>query len=426
MRIAAALLIAIACICGAAAQSSSSSTPPDAPARKPLRRQRRRARRPAVPAVSPAQRAAAREEIEAKVSGLPAGFENQAGLAKYFAAVHQAQTTGAPIHILQFGDSHTASDDWVNAMRLLAQARYGDGGPGFVTAGHPFRGYRRFDAAGASSIGWKTQGTMALRGDEYQGLGGLSLSTQLPNQTISLTATGELLSILYLQQARGGELSVTVDGEPSGTISTDGDTGPGHFELQLPTGQHEIVLKTLHYAPVRLFGWTLDNRQGITFETMGINGAQAHVILSWNEQVWDDELTRRAPALVIVAYGTNEANSHLFAADQYRADLTAVIERIKHAAPDASILLIGPPDCGRLKPLLHLDEVVTLQREIALQEGAAFWDWREHMGGPGMVKRWVTAGLAQTDYIHLTAEGYKMLGEYLFGQLESAAGNATE
>jgi lysophospholipase L1-like esterase len=121
---------------------------------------------------------------------------------------------------------------------------------------------------------------------------------------------------------------------------------------------------------VRLFGWTLDNHQGITFETMGINGAQAHVVLGWNEQIWADELTRRAPALVIVAYGTNEANSSLFTADQYRSDLTSVIERIKHAAPEASILMIGPPDCGRLKPLLHLDEVVAIQREIAIQEGA--------------------------------------------------------
>ncbi|HYA16550.1 MAG TPA: GDSL-type esterase/lipase family protein [Bryobacteraceae bacterium] len=425
MRFAAALLAALACICGALAQSSQTSTPP-APAKKTAKKTTKRARRPAVAPVSPAQRAAARKEIEEKVSALPAGFENEAALAKYFAALHQAQATGAPIHILQFGDSHTASDDWVSAMRALAQARYGDGGPGFVTAGHPYRGYRRFDASGTNSPGWKTQGTMALRGDEFQGLGGLSLSTQLPNQTISLAASGELLSIFYLQQPGGGEVRVTVDGEASGTISTDGETGPGHFELELPPGQHQLVLKTLHYAPVRLFGWTLDNRQGITFETLGINGAQAHVLLGWNEQVWADELTRRAPALVIVAYGTNEANSHLFTQDQYRSDLTSVIERIKHAAPEASILMIGPPDCGRLKPLLHLDEVVDIQREIAIGEGAAFWDWRQHMGGAGMVKRWVTAGLAQTDYIHLTAEGYRMLGQYLFAQLENAAGNATE
>ena len=40
-----------------------------------------------------------------------------------------------PVHILQFGDSHTASDDWVNSMRFLLQTRFGNGGPGFVQAG---------------------------------------------------------------------------------------------------------------------------------------------------------------------------------------------------------------------------------------------------------------------------------------------------
>ena len=418
----AALFAAIACVIGAAAQSPA----PTPSAKKTTKKTAKKARRPAVAPVSPAQRAAARKEIEEKVGALPPGFENPAALAKYFAALHQLQTAGPPVHIVQFGDSHTASDDWVNAMRAAAQAHYGDGGPGFIQAGHPYRGYRRFDAAGTNSPGWKTQGTMSLRGDAYQGFSGISLSTQSPGQTISLTASGELLDVFYLRQPGGGQVQLTADGEPAGTFSTDGDTGPGHYELTLPPGSHQLVLRTLNFAPVRLFGWTFDNRQGVTFETLGINGSQAHVILSWDEQLWADELTRRAPALVIVAYGTNEANSHLWTADQYRADLTALIDRIKRAAPSASILMIGPPDCGRLKPLLHLSEVIDTQREVAAQVGAAFWDWRQHMGGPGIVKRWVTAGLAQTDYIHLTSEGYRMLGQYIFDQLETAAGNATE
>ena len=65
------------------------------------------------------------------------------------------------------------------------------------------------------------------------------------------------------------------------------------------------------------------------------------------------------------------------------------------AAPDASILLIGPPDCGNPRPLIHLTEVIDIQRELATRLNLAFWDWRLHMGGPGIVKRWVTAGLSQ-------------------------------
>jgi hypothetical protein len=77
----------------------------------------------------------------------------------------------------------------------------------------------------------------------------------------------------------------------------------------------------------------------------------------------------------------------------------------------ASILMIGPPDCGRLHPLLQL---IDIQRKIVRHQGVAFWGWRMHMGGPGIVKRWVLAGWSQQDYIRLTAEGYQMLGKMFF------------
>ena len=378
---------------------------------------KKKRKRPAAPPVTAAQRQAARAEIETKMAAVNTGIENPGALAAYFASLR----AGDPVHILQFGDSHTASDDWVNALRTAAQAKYGDGGPGFVQAGHPYRGYRRFDATGASSIGWKTQGTMQIHGDANQGLSGISISTTAPNQTVTLTASGELLDIFYLQQPGGGEIELTIDGQSAGIFTTDGDLGPGQSEYSLAPGEHRLILRTLHFAPVRLFGWTLDNKRGVTVETLGINGAQQNVILNWNGRILESELQQRNPSLVILAYGTNEANSRLWTAEQYRADLLAVMDRIRHAVPGASILMIGPPDCGRLRPLLHLSEVIDVQRDVAREQNVAFWDWRLHMGGPGIVKRWVIAGWSQPDYIHFTPEGYRMLGKLIFDQLEGAS-----
>jgi lysophospholipase L1-like esterase len=375
-------------------------------------------KRPAAAPVSAAARQAAQQEIEAKIAAVQTGIENPGALGSYFASLQ----AGDPIHILQYGDSHTASDDWANAVRMAAQANYGDGGPGFVQAGHPYRGYRRFDASGTSSAGWKTEGTMANHGDPNQGLSGISISTGAAGQTVNLTASGDALTIFYLQQPGGGQLEMTIDGQSAGAFSTDGDLGPGQSEYSLSPGAHQLSLRTLNFAPVRLFGWALDNKplenkQGVTVETLGINGAQANVILNWSEQVWAAQINQRNPSLVILAYGTNEANSRLWTAEQYRADLTAIIERIRRAVPATSILMIGPPDCGRLRPLLHLSEVIDVQREIAHRENVAFWDWRLHMGGPDIIKRWVQAGWAQQDYIHMTAEGYRMLGRMVFDSI---------
>jgi lysophospholipase L1-like esterase len=373
---------------------------------------RKKKRTPAPPRVTAAQRAAARDEIASQLSRDDFKIENVGALASFYQAL-QTQ----PVHILQFGDSHTASDDWVNSMRGLLQTKYGDGGPGFVQAGRPYKGYRRFDAKGNSSPGWTTEGTMAMRGDPNQGLSGVSISTDSAGQTVTLSATGGLLNVFYLRQPGGGALELTDGEQAAGAIDTNGEAGPGIATFGLLPGAHELTLRTLDRAPVRLFGWSLENKGGLTFETLGINGAQANVLLGWDEPLWTAAMVARNPSLVILAYGTNEANSPRWTAEQYRADLEGVIQRVRRAAPQASILMVGPPDCGKLHALAHLPEVIALQREIARERQVAFWDWRRHMGGPGAIRRWVTAGYAQADYIHMTGEGYRMVGEMIVNAL---------
>jgi lysophospholipase L1-like esterase len=174
----------------------------------------------------------------------------------------------------------------------------------------------------------------------------------------------------------------------------------------------------LTYAPVRIFGWVSDNRKGVTWETMGINGAQASMLLNWDPVLWTQQIQRRNPALVVIAYGTNEALNSAWTAEDYRASLLRVIAQFRQAVPNASLLLVGPPDCGRLHSFPHLGEVIAVQREVAQQTGIAFWDWRHHMGGPGASHMWVRAGLSQPDYTHLTGGGYKLLGQTLAGEIE--------
>jgi lysophospholipase L1-like esterase len=381
-------------------------------------RKRASARKPYVVAVSPELRLAALNEATANASFLKPQFENSAALVPFFELLSEGQRNSQPVHILQFGDSHTASDDWVNAMRIEFQAKYGAGGPGFTYAGRPYRGYRRFDVPGNNSSGWVTEGTLAQPGDGRDGLGGVSISTRRARETVTLTSSAERLQLLFLTQPGGGSLSLSMDGAVVANISTDGPLGPGFYLYLPPPGEHQYELRTNEAAPVRLLGWAADNNRGVTLETLGINGAQASMILTWDDTIWPAELTARDPALLILAYGTNEANRPIFDPDDYRNSLRAVIAKVRKATPVASILLVGPPDCGARGPLPHLDAVLAIQRAVAAETGVAFWDWRQHMGGPSSTALWVRAGLGQGDHIHLTSDGYRLLGKTLFEELE--------
>jgi lysophospholipase L1-like esterase len=371
--------------------------------------------------VSPVVRGAALRAISERTSQ-PIGVLDGAGALVPFFEQLAHPPESMSLHILQYGDSHTASDDWANQMRQDFQAKFGAGGPGYTLPGHPFLGYRRFDSKGNNSRGWYTGGIVTRKDDGVDGLGGISLTSQSAGETMTLNVECEQLELHYLRQPGGGQLEFLVDGTPTETIDTEGESGPGVYGYRASPGQHQYMLRTLNSAPVRVFGWVAQNQAGVTYETLGINGAQANLMLEWNPAILGPELMSRDPALIVLAYGTNEALSAKWTAEEYRAALTEIIQRLRAAVPVASILLIGPPDCeyrtrGRRLPFPHLDQVIEIQRDVAQANGCAFWDWRAAMGGPGSVRQWVQAGLGQGDYTHLTGAGYRMAGGMLFDEL---------
>ena len=162
----------------------------------------------------------------------------------------------------------------------------------------------------------------------------------------------------------------------------------------------------------------------MTYETLGINGASASIALDWDETTLKSNVERRDPALIVLAYGTNEAGRSDLTLESYRDMFIQLIGRFRKAAPTATILVIGPPDRDvrtRLgwKAMDTLDTIVEAQRQAAIAQGCPFWDLRAKMGGKGAMQQWVNAGMAQYDHVHFTSPGYRMLGDAVFRDLMS-------
>ena len=92
------------------------------------------------------------------------------------------------------------------------------------------------------------------------------------------------------------------------------------------------------------FGWVTENPKGITYESMGINGAEAALIQRWDEAMHAAYLKRRDPALIVLAYGTNEAGDSKWTEAGYLETFSAILQRLRRAVPASSILVLGPPD----------------------------------------------------------------------------------
>ncbi|MBI3683404.1 MAG: SGNH/GDSL hydrolase family protein [Acidobacteria bacterium] len=351
--------------------------------------------------------------------------ENIAALVPFFEQLyrHQRGESDGSLHILQYGDSHTAADEWTGFLRALFQNRFGDGGSGYAYAGRPWNGYRRLDLRSGGTKGWYSDGLVGRQGDGWYGLGGVSIRTTRPGESVTLEVSCDKLELYYLQQPGGGALEFFDNGVQTGRISTSGEMGPGYWSYEAPAGFHRFELETVDRLPVRLFGWVAEQGRGVTYETLGINGAQASIVFRWEEKLLAEHVTRRRPALIVLAYGTNEAGSAEWNKENYRDMFATLIHRFRQMAPAASILVIGPPDrYYRVRNrgwrlLAGLDRIVEAQREAALGTGCAFWDLRAKMGGKGSMKQWVSSGLAQRDHAHFTAEGYRILGGAVFQDL---------
>ena len=384
-------------------------------------------------------------------------------------AAHEAQPTDT-VRIMQWGDSHTAADMLSGEARAQMQARFGDGGVGYTYAGHPFAGYRILGSGRGQSVGWTTLGTHFTQlGDAMLGLGGVAIETRSAGASMSLDAPCRTVDVQYLARVGGGSFELSDNGSAVQTISTEVSTLPtaaavsndpattqdaaaaaasagveraGTFHYVCPpsaAGPHHFTLTTLDSAPVRLLG-TVALQAGVTWEAMGINGAEAPLMLKWNQALFGAYLGAAAPQLIVLAYGTNEAAAR-YEQSAYEAVFARLIDMLHRNAPQASVLVLGPGDrslgstfytlSGRGRhrvrvahhsytPFSGTARIVAAQRHVCEEHGCAFWDWQARQGGLGSMQRWVASGLGQPDHTHFTAAGYRTLADALVADLLSA------
>jgi lysophospholipase L1-like esterase len=356
-------------------------------------------------------------------------LERPASLRRFFdslARLEGGQST-EDVRVVQFGDSHTAADMETAVIRRALQGRFGDGGRGFVAIGKPWKGYYQDGVRCGMSTDWSSErGHLAkgkFSGDGMYGLAGIGVETRQHGARAwtDITAKTAKTEVAYLEQPNGGSFDVLVDGVRVVRVATRGDHPQSAFRTfdVSEAAAHQLEVRAAGDGDVRVFGVSLDRAQpGIVFDALGINGARVTTCLQWNEVHWAEQLRHRAPALVVLAYGTNESTDEGMPSQTYERQLVDLLGRVARAVPTASCMLMGPPDRavqsseGIWVTSPKLLEVINSQRRVAEAAGCAFYNQLEAMGGEGTVAGWASEDppRAQKDRVHLTREGYAQLG----------------
>ena len=362
------------------------------------------------------------------------GIENPAALQNFFRALADARSRQRlePVRIMHFGDSHTAADVLTADIRRHFQGDFGDGGAGWIVPKNPMSTRRLGVTSGATS-GWSIEGIGGrIAPHRIYGPAGIALSTSQPNERAWVEASGNHFELYYVRQPGGGRIDVLVDGRSvlDAPLSLSSPMpGASHlfFDTPAANGRHRVEIRTMSEGQVSILGIVSEHiAPGVVYDVLGVNGARASRILSWNQPALAAVLTDRKPDLIVLEYGTNEVVDNGWTVASYQRFLAGIMRRLQSAAPQASLIVLGPPDRSDLPVAVNrMPLLIEAQRRAAFQAGAAFWSSYDVMGGAGTMNTWVAQGLGQSDHVHLTRSGYNRIADIFYQDLMVAYGNAT-
>ncbi|CAN5681169.1 SGNH/GDSL hydrolase family protein [soil metagenome] len=331
-----------------------------------------------------------------------------------------------PLRVSWFGDSLTADDQLTNGLRHRLARLVGDGGPGFVFAAppHPFCQHRALSRTVSDE--WTVHGISApIAADRLLGLGG-STETETGG-TLRFVPTSPVTSVdlHYLAQPSGGSLELVADNKLVTTLETRAPAKKSMFlAVELPVGTRAIELRAR--GRVRLFGAAFEAKAGAVVDNLGIVNATAKAMHDHNmPEHWRNQLAHRAPDLVVIMYGTNEAEwiaQKGASLDEHERLFGEILATVRAAVPDAACLVISPLDQldwqdAKLAPRASIPSMVEAHRRAATAHGCAFWDTYAWMGGRGSSAGWFKHGLIVKDFQHPTSEGAERIAEALFAGL---------
>ena len=373
---------------------------------------------------------------------------NGEAIAPFLAKLRAARpNAGAPIHIIQIGDSHTAGDNITQGWRSRLQARHGNGGRGVLAAGRPYQGYLTWGVTASQSSGWSVNATFGRSwrdGGRPLGISGFTQTVSAAGQTIGVTADSpdqnfDRVVLCAIAQPGGGTFILRLGGEEHRWSLDAPRVQPAcrTVDSQYPVGSASVTTEDDGVVSITSFG-TFRKRGGVVLSNLGVVGSQLSHFGRTDDAVVRAEFAAYHPDLIVLAYGTNEGFSPAGSGDNFEAVIRAQVQRIRRlAGPNVPIMLLGAPDAGTSNAGLSggiscgdgwyeprlLSVVRERQARVARELRLAFWNWSAAMGGRCASYQWRLTEQMRGDHVHFTRTGGDRIGSLIDADIARAAQN---
>lgn len=333
-------------------------------------------------------------------------------------------TDSGVVRVLHIGDSHIQAEGATSRVRNILQEHYGNAGRGLIAPLRLAGTNAPTDYTITSSTNFTGSRLLKRPWNTEMGFSGVAVRPARTNFDLNITCgnTFDCIRIYTL-----GSLLESVKLAPdllAGYISpTEGIT---EILLTRPTTSINIGLKSLGTVDVTAFE-LLSGDNGLLYSAIGNNGATFATYTAIPG--FGDAVERLQPDLIVLSLGTNEAFGR-FNEGEFRSQMDALVATLKASCPDAALLLTTPQECykrsytrrgrGRKRRRVRsysINSNIARARDVITDYCAlnsiAVYDWFAVAGGVGSASKWLGDKLMNTDRIHLTWDGYHLMGDLL-------------
>jgi lysophospholipase L1-like esterase len=318
------------------------------------------------------------------------------------------------VRIAYFGDSFIESDLITNELRQLLQKKYGGNGVGFVPM-ECINSEMRKSVVQSTSKNWVVTENASKLLKIFKANNSYSkYSLQSPYKNCT-TAN------LFYQASENS--SIIVDADSISTTINLAATNNMLVAEKINTGTFSTLKISVNSSAANYVGVSFEDSVGVyvdNFSTRGSNGTHLQKIDTTTLQQFN---TIQQYDLIVLHFGINVLNNtQQF--DWYKRGMQKTVQFLHNQLPNATILIISTSDkATKINGLYETDKgvpmLVDIQNEIAENNGIAFWNLYENMGGQNSMLQWVegSPSLAYKDYTHINFKGADKVANLLYSHI---------
>lgn len=365
-------------------------------------------------------------------------------LQNFFEALRNLKSVPYAIRVLHYGDSQIEGDRITDYLRLKLQGQFGGGGPGLIS-------FMPISQSVTNKIiysdNWDRYGVFTAKDkrvshSNYGIMAGFNRFLPYKKINDSSSATTSYVKISTTKNAGTNNLNyhkikLFYGGSQAKTwcefydgpalISADSLTAGGIFNLKEYNVGNESYTHQFNFSgkdSPDFYALSLESEYGVIVDNIGLRGSSGTFFHQINFNQLKQFYDYLNVKLIILQFGGNAmpqikdaANAH-----NYAEYIRSQISLVKKAAPNASVIFIGPADMSIKEETSYitypiLESVRDNLKKVVLESGCAYFDMYECMGGKNSMPSWVEQNLAASDYIHFSPQGARKIATLFYASL---------